>query len=246
MNSNPYIAAIITASAAFIAAVIAQIISHWLTKRRENHKYYKEVYQKLYAPILFELYIYIDVRTAFRRSNDIKVGIDVDQVKQKIFTHISENLMFATPQVISALHNVRFYDYHLDLRGNKQIIYEIVLFWHMLDQLLKLNTNTKLFDSSNKKTLTNYSFHYLLWSSISELRGEDAYTILSYKHNLKIEKLTKRLYNNLKNILRKYYSGEKGIHVLKDAVEEVVTKLTNGSGEFSPHAKTYLERSKDF
>ncbi|MFD0694977.1 hypothetical protein ACFQZT_12795 [Paenibacillus sp. GCM10027628] len=246
MNSNPYTSAIITASTAFIAAVIAQIISHWLTKKRENHKYNKEVYQKLYAPILFELYVYLDVRTAFRRVHDIKPGIEISEIKENILNHINTNLMYATPQIISAFHNVKYYDYHEDLRvGNLQVIAEIELFWCMLDQLFRLNEKTKLFDRNNKDTLVKYNFHYILWTVISILRGEDAFDILSYKHVLKFHKPIGKLYKGLKKDFTRFRLGKKDKQFLRKSLEKVIIKLTNGSGEFSPHGKTYLERSKN-
>ncbi|NOU99322.1 hypothetical protein [Paenibacillus planticolens] len=175
MNSIPYMTSIITASVAFTAAVVAQIISHWFTKKRENIKYNKEVYQKMYAPILFDLYVYLDVETVFRRSHDIKNGIDVSVIKEKILKHITDNLMYGTPQVISAFHNVRYFDYHEDWKGNMQRTSEIELFWCILDQLAGLNEKTKIFDSMNKKILLKYNFHFILWTIISSLRGEDAY-----------------------------------------------------------------------
>lgn len=245
MNSNPYSASIITASATFVAAVIAQIISHWLTRKRENHKYHKELYQKLYAPILFELYVYFDIRTAFRRSHDIKDGLEASVIKNNIIKHISDNLMYGTPQVISAFHKVRYLDYHEDFKGNRQSIAEIELFWKTLDQLARLNKKTKLFDSFNKNTLLKYNLYYLLWAIISELRGEDAYSILSYKHNLKIDKALFKVYKHLRTVFTKYNSMQKDIQFLRHSLEKVIIKLTNGSGEFSPHGKSFLEKSEN-
>ncbi|NQX66667.1 hypothetical protein HQN90_11065 [Paenibacillus alba] len=246
MNSNPYIAAIITASAAFVAAVAAQMLSHWLTKKRENHKYNKEVYQKLYAPILFELYVFFDVRTAFRRAHDIKGDVDVNEIKSKIVKHIAANQMYSSPRIISALHRVRHFDYHEDLQvGNLQNIAEIELLWCMLDQLVNLNETTNLFDRENKDILMKYSFHYILWTIISILRGEDAYEILSYKHSLNIDTAIEKFYKGLKKDFKRYRLGQQDKQFLKQSLEEVISRLTNGSGEFSPHGKTYLERSKN-
>ncbi|MDQ0885917.1 hypothetical protein QFZ81_001005 [Paenibacillus sp. V4I9] len=246
MNSNPYLTSIVTASVAFAAAVVAQIISHWLTKKRENIKYNKEVYQKLYAPILFELYVYLDVKTAYTRVHDIKPGIEVSVIKENILKHINVNLMYGTPQIISAFHNVKYYDYHEDLCvGNLQSIAEIELFWCMLDQLYRLNEKTKLFDPINKNTLVKYKFHYILWAIISKLRGEDAYYILTYKHNLHFDKSIGELYKSLNKDFTRFRLGHQDKQFLRRSLEKTIIKLTNGSGEFSPHGKTYLERSKN-
>lgn len=53
-----YIPAIITSSVALTAAILAQFLNNWLTYRRENKKYKKEIYEKFISEYLMDILAY--------------------------------------------------------------------------------------------------------------------------------------------------------------------------------------------
>lgn len=66
------------------AALTAQIVSHWLTKRREKEKNVREIYQKLYAPVILDVISYFDIATNFRKMHDIKDNVSEQTIQENI------------------------------------------------------------------------------------------------------------------------------------------------------------------
>src|SRR6266545_3705861 len=70
MNDSTVIAAIIAAVVALavgilgsIFSIVNQILTHRLTQRREIQKYFDEVYKELFAPVISDVFLYIDMAT---------------------------------------------------------------------------------------------------------------------------------------------------------------------------------------
>lgn len=237
MSNIPIFPSIITASAGFIAAVIAQFISHQLTKKREMNKSNKEIYQKLYSSIIYDIYKYLDARTLFRRSMEIKSGINIHEIQKNIEENVHNNLMFANPQIISAYHSRREYEYRTDFSSYQEELSSVKLYWVLLNELYNLHKKTELFDKPNTDKLIYYCSIFLIWIIISEIAGENQYNVISYKHAFEKEKINEKYYRMLRKDYKKSDTRDKLISV----AEQYIKVITNGTGEIGPHGKSYLE-----
>jgi hypothetical protein len=104
--SNPSVqAAVIAAAVSLAVAILTQVVAHSLTQRRETQKFYNEVYQKLLAPVISDVFLYIDLVTNFRRG----LGSSPEKelaVKDQAIEAIKPNLMYGSPKLITAYHQI--------------------------------------------------------------------------------------------------------------------------------------------
>ena len=109
---------IITGLFALSGALFAQIIAHRFAISRDNNKFNKEVLQKLYLPILFDIYMYLDISTPRKRSAEIKYDLrddkSITEVGDKIVNHISNNIMYASNNLINSYHDFKTHYYKTD------------------------------------------------------------------------------------------------------------------------------------
>ena len=160
--------AILTATAtlvgAFVGACFAQFFSHILTLRREKKNALRLNYQKLYSPVLLKVYAYYDISTHFRRGHDVLPGASEEKILEEIIEHIGENLMYATPKLISSYHQLYKYNYEDDATGFRKDYYTLKLLEHFLDEISKYD----IFDKDNLKKVRRYRNLYLIWKILTD------------------------------------------------------------------------------
>ncbi len=112
MNDPAIQAAIIAGIVALIVAILSQVVSivnqiltHRLAQRRENEKYYNDVYQKLFAPAISDVFLYIDMVTNFRRGHDTSEEQEIE-VKDKAISYIEDHLVYGSPSLVSSYHQI--------------------------------------------------------------------------------------------------------------------------------------------
>jgi len=205
-NFKPAIfTSVATLSGAFLGASIAQYVSHRLALKRENKKYYIDAYQKFYSPIIFDIYSYIDKKTAFGRSN-LKVNFDENVVKDKILGHIGNNIMYATPDIIKAYNKVRIYSFRDDFSGFIYYVDVFMLFETFLNGFRNLLDKTKIYDKEAYSIVVKYSLLYNLWYIyIHYFHGFPAATnLLTYKYYFSNESYTLEKYNKIHAKYKEY------------------------------------------
>lgn len=213
---DTYRPAVITATAtligAFLGAIVAQYFSHRMTLRRDNQKYYKEVYQKLYAPILFDVYAYIDIASHFRRGHDIHPEVKEEDIYKKILMHIEKNLMYATPRLISKFHQVKRYEYEDDMSGFHYRIHEIELLESFLEELRSVALRSSSLDKGSFSRIINNLIYCRVWIILTEKYSDDkvAASILAYKFYYSSKKLRFRTFKKI----RSYYKTETFKHAI--------------------------------
>ncbi|MCK9858205.1 hypothetical protein [Paenibacillus sp. ATY16] len=197
------ITATATLFGAFVGAAVAQLISHRLTVKRELQKSNKEVYQKLYAPILLDIYAYIDISSHFRRNHDINLGVREEDILDKIKKHIGDNLIYASPKLIDHYSTVKSFYYQDDLSGFHYIIHDIELIELSLLELRKISKSIKFFDKSTLRRIEGLLVLYRIWAILVEYCNNlsDASSILAYKFYYDEKKLTYKTYKKI----RKYF-----------------------------------------
>ena len=174
--------AIITATVAFIAAIIAQFLSHHFTRKREEVKEYKQVNQELIFPNLNDVIIFIETETNFRKGHDVEETVDPN----KIIKEFQSKISYGNTSLITALHRYRNSIAYFDGRGEAQNMRTFEVFFTYLgyaeeslkkshfddDYLLKLiKDNQKIYgisfllaDLIGKEGTFKLLSHRWLWS----------------------------------------------------------------------------------
>lgn len=217
---------------AFIGACIAQYFSHLLSLKRENIKYLREAYEELYAPILLDVYAYIDITTSFERNREIKSDINEQDIKQKIINHIGNKLIYSSPSLIWAYNTVKKAEYKVDYSDYNDKLNELNLILTFLNELRILAENTAIFDKKSYRNLINTIFLYKLWVIFTELYNDFDYStsILCCKHFFNYNKLNMR---NYRRICR---------HSLINKIKEKIFEKMKFLGEFNN--KSYINYIK--
>ncbi|WP_088087551.1 hypothetical protein [Bacillus sp. OV166] len=100
LHSSLTYAPFITAIMTFSAALLAHVVSHRYTAKREHQKYIKECYQNLYSPMLFKVIRFMDVKTTFYKPL-LKDNLDENKIIDDALKIFRENLRYATPNLIT-------------------------------------------------------------------------------------------------------------------------------------------------
>lgn len=190
MNNPTIQAAIIAGTVALVVAVISQVVSvinqiltHRLTIRRENQKYYNEVYQKFYAPIISDVFLYMDMMSNFRRGHDYPPGSE-EETLTKILDFVNKNIVYASPTLLSRYHEMISLQFK-DERGfypNEHNIAVLLAFVNEYDHTIKqssiYNGRPKYIETD---AIVRYRVMYLFWYLLSERIGcLEANEVLSY------------------------------------------------------------------
>ncbi|WP_134687527.1 hypothetical protein [Brevibacillus migulae] len=227
-TSSPWEPALIGATIGFVGAITAQIVSHFFTQRRETQKFNKEIYQNLFAPVLLDVYSYLDIVTHFRKHHDLKYGVNESDFRDKIINHIGTNLKYASPNLILSYEAVLRNDYEEDFSGYLSSISDLDLMLQFLDDLYELNQRTKLFDEAKTRKVNQYRVLYLIWVFLARYESlgvEKSAFQVAYKFYFSNERLTAKFYDEVNN-----FTGdkrEKLNYILKSLIREEYTNEVN-------------------
>lgn len=204
---DTYKPALITSSTAilgaFIGAIVAQYLSHRLTLKRERIKHLSEIYYKLFSPIVFEIYSYIDIRTHFRRGHDINPDVSEELIYSQIFDHMESNLMYASPKLKKAFHEVKKSKYSFDGSGFMTQLNELIFLLTILEDLYSLESDLKIYDEENINGLINNKIYLIIWALLLYISSEEsqALEVVKYKWLLDDAKLNEKNYK----VIKKHY-----------------------------------------
>src|SRR5690349_15363051 len=79
-----------------IIALISPILDHRLTRQREAQKYFDEVYKELFAPIIPDVFLYIDMAT---QPMEVPPKERQIEVKDRAIEFIGKRLVHASPKL---------------------------------------------------------------------------------------------------------------------------------------------------
>ncbi|RAW19275.1 hypothetical protein DC345_00355 [Paenibacillus taichungensis] len=213
------------------AALTAQIVSHWFTRRRENEKYIREIYQKLYAPIIMDIFAYFDIKTNYRRGHDIKDDVNEDEIKNKIIDNIGNNLMYANPRILNYYYSTKKNDYYEDFSDGLSHLSELNLFLVILDELTQHARKMKLFDSTFKKEIIKYKVLYLLWTASLNYYNNSNLAFQFMSHNFYFDKnySKQKVYKRMNNLLYRTR--------FKDKLHRLFKRNTKRDSNYNPISK---------
>ncbi|WIV92100.1 hypothetical protein QNH49_22560 [Bacillus bombysepticus] len=154
--------------ATFTGASIAQIVSYRFTLKKDAQQYDRECYQNLYSPIIYKVLLYYDVKTIYRKDQ-LKAEFTEDKIFEEILQIFSENLKYATPNLISVYENVKKRDIYDDFSGQRDNISEIEFCFALLEEGAKNAERLEIKDISNQ--FMKYRMLYGIWVVVSRNYG---------------------------------------------------------------------------
>ncbi|MGD6956483.1 hypothetical protein ACQCWA_00190 [Rossellomorea aquimaris] len=191
--------AVLTLLSALSGAIIGQIVSHTLTKNREEKNRVKEIYTTLYFSSLIKIFLYFDIKFNFRKLHDVKHDVDEEKLMEEIIKEIEGKLYYLTPNTLFKMENVKSEDYFEDQRGDP-LSNKYQLVSAFLDDLYKYQMDYRILDERHFKKIMNYIFLYKFLCFLHDsLSDEEAYLILSNKFEFR-DHVYQGLYLHLKEI----------------------------------------------
>ncbi|NKX12501.1 hypothetical protein [Bacillus cereus] len=114
---NPFIQMDIKLKIAFIGlfgVILAQIISHYFSKSREYEKKYIDIFEKLYAPYILDIFEHVETigKEYTIKENRLKVLVssdlfhDAEKGLDSIIKNIRENTAYMTPRLLNIYFQV--------------------------------------------------------------------------------------------------------------------------------------------
>jgi hypothetical protein len=241
MNNVTIQAAIIAAAVAFvvallnqIVAIINQILAHRLTLRRENQKYYNEVYQKLFATIIPEVFTYIGMVSNFRRRHDVSEEREL-AVKDKVIEYIGNNLLYASPKIVTLYHQIDL-ESTRDESGRNPLPSEIELLHEFVNEYEYVIAKASLYSGRPRYAQTSSIAKYKIWYL---LLSHELENILSYSFWFSNKRYNNRTYTNLYKALKDYEKRVYKIRVTSSEEFKKISKRLNYSeGQNEPSIQT--------
>ena len=153
--------------------------------------------------------MYLDISTPRRRSAEIKYELrdekSFGEVGEKVINHISNNIMYASNNIINSYHNYKTNQYKTDtVDGYRNKIDLLKLFWTILEELNHLNIKRKFFFDDR---LSKYRWYYLVLIYLYNYKPDSANSIMGYKEELK--NLTSKNYNLFRQNLNSITNNKK-------------------------------------
>jgi hypothetical protein len=133
----PVVAALITATAAFVGVMLAQVISHWFTVRREDRKAHREVHEKFFAPIIYDIFLFLEASTHYRFAATVVRG-SPERLRNNVISHVGTHLSFASPRLISAYYELKRGAYiRDDMSDDRDARILISFFYTIVDEVAR-------------------------------------------------------------------------------------------------------------
>lgn len=195
--SEEYIPAIITASLALLAAVLAQLLGHWLNKRRKDIQFNKEIYQFLIAPNLSEVILYYETERNFKKNHDVEKTIEIEYILDNIYNQVQ----YADTQLLQCFFNLDSSNHFYSARGEEKERAQLYLLLWYMEYARKVIKN--LPKGKNKEMINKveeYEKLYGIWYILSDMVGYklskdfmsyDFYYSSFVKEHVKLDELIK-------------------------------------------------------
>ncbi len=231
------ITALITASTAFFGAIFAQTVSHWFAVARDDRKYRQDVYEKLFAPIIFDLFLFLDASTHFRRGHDVPQD-SPGKLRTRVVTHVEQHLSLATPRLIAAFYGTKRQEYIDDDESDYAGVSEQIEFFYVLvDEFYPLAKQIGILRGAPLKEVRRYRNLYLIWLISAKLHySEQADVLLTHKWLLDTNRIGWHFDRRLEATLERARSRRFG---WEDQVQEFEQLIIDRLAE-NPEAKSIL------
>ncbi|WP_416434088.1 hypothetical protein [Priestia megaterium] len=209
---------------AFVGAIVAQLLSHWYSLKREKRKEAKEIYQNFIYPNLTDVILLHKTETDFRKGHDVENFVN----RELLMENISANIGYGDENLITAILKYRSANTFFDGQGHQKDAKTLnVLFW-FLDYSIAILKKIKIDREELMEELKLSQKYYGIWCILTEIYGfEDAIQILSWSWIWSDDFLEELLLEELKILMEqekyKSYSRTVFIKALKRQYIETKT-----------------------
>lgn len=190
--------ALVTAGAAFLGAVLAQVLSHLFALRRENRQHLREAYQKLYAPVISDVFLFLEARTHYRPAHDILPG-SVEKLLARILSHVGASLTFGSPRLVALYHGVNRYDViDDDMTGYGKDIAVVTFLFAFVDEYAQVMRKLKAASKAELQAIDRKRDLYHIWKISTELHlSERSEVLLRHSWLLDLARIDRRFRRQL-------------------------------------------------
>lgn len=212
-----YIPAIITASVALIVGIGAQFLNSWLTYRRENKKYYMEVYENFISVYFFDVLLYVDTHTNPRISHNGELKIDIANTLDEMMSniHYGNNILQSLHLDKKTLKH--FYDPAGDFKEKNEI--KTCFYFLLYAKTIFRKIGLKLMPDVKYRLEYNIRM-YGYWYLDSEQNGYDKELVnMCELHMTKLAALKYFSIRSIKKLVDEWYLKEKQIAQFLDDVK---------------------------
>ena len=225
--SDPTIrAAIIAAAVALVVGLLGQVVSvanqiltHRLTQRRETEKYYNEVYQKLFAPVISDVFLYIDMVTNYRRRHDTTEEQEIE-VKDRAIGYIQQNLVYGSPKLLSAYHQIHSHAI-TDQSGMNPSTPELHLLYEFVQEYERVIKRSSIFSAPNEaEQLAPVYLRLILYLLYINNLGE----LAIYNWRFDPRAATRKNYEKIERIIWKQNAFERALVYQPQNKQKIVTR----------------------
>lgn len=157
-----YSSATIAMFVTIIAALLAQVAAHLFTLWREHIKSRREIYQNLYAPIIADVFAYINSKVIIYGGNK-KESINTEEFKEKVIKHLESNSKYASRNLVENLNEISKYKYLDDLTGFVKEHKELILLHTFINEYRKSVITLKVASKDYLNEIIEVQMGYLLW-----------------------------------------------------------------------------------
>lgn len=229
---NNYYPAIITASVALIAAVLAQFLSHILTNNREIRKDFMDKYQSFYVDLINYLYIFMHIQTNPRANHDLHENVIPEDLIEKAFDKVVNNIKYASPETLQVYKDFLGTEYYSNGIGISKDIEKLRVLYFVLDDILKSSRNKKIFSKKDRRSLRILKYDYAVYTIAKFVLEGEAKEFMSLRSfyggdESKTRNLNKALLdfdiNKFNKILLKHIEGIGE----KEVYEKYIKKINN-------------------
>lgn len=179
------------------ATVYLQRNAHKQTLERETATYYNEVYKKLFAPAISDVFLYVDMVSTFRRGHDTTPEREI-AVKDRAMEYIQDNLVYASPKLISAYHHIHSYNISQQ-SGLNPTTAELEFLYVFIQEYVRVITRSSIYLEPEASQLT--SVYQRLIVFFLYINGHKM--LASYHWQFSNTAYTKRNYQRIVSLIRK-------------------------------------------
>ncbi|MEC1552326.1 hypothetical protein P9D28_07775 [Bacillus haynesii] len=163
MNNPNFWQPIITAFGTLLGACLGGYLTHFFYNRRENSAVNRKIYENLFSPILFKIFSYYEYNSLFNQG---MIKDNYIHWLEDIYFHTRNNLIFATPKIVSTCESIERLKFMEDRKGTLKDERLLILVEELLNLALKL-----LNDKDSKEEIKKYRALYFIWRILTERYG---------------------------------------------------------------------------
>lgn len=136
------------------------------------------VYEKLYAPVIFDALLYLDAHKMYNAMQDVVEGAPARLIN-RIDAHVAEHLSLASPRLIAAYYETRRHRFiDDDMRGYRHEFAQRRFLLTLVVEFAEIARRLGFFERYQRKEIERYTALYQIWSIGAHLYGDDRSTAL--------------------------------------------------------------------